>query len=294
MNKRRILVMGLAMVVLLVVLAAGLQTLEFRAGHAMLEPKEPEPGGLYTLPLPYALMRWLLDRMPWIILAVLILGAVVFRRKLFEEVFRLRILIICIVMLAVFGLRPWYNQPPVDEEQPTEVEEEVVVNLPGFFQPVIPPPDWSEDTPQEQPAALPGWVTYLAAAAVAVPVVWLGWWLARQAARRYRKREDEEELREVAAQAAADLRAGLSLEEVVIRCWARMAEILAGRAGGTAPAITPRELAQLLAEWGVRDEAVAELTWLFEEVRYGGRADAPRRERALAALEAIEEAYGPA
>jgi hypothetical protein len=137
-------------------------------------------------------------------------------------------------------------------------------------------------------------VTYLAAAVLAVPVVWLGWRLARRAAQRYRKQVPEETLRQAAAQATAELRAGLDVKEVVIRCWARMAEILAARAGGDAPSITPREFAQLLARWGVHHEAVAKLTSLFEEVRYGDRADAPRREQALAALEAIEEAYGSA
>ncbi|MFP3898281.1 MAG: DUF4129 domain-containing protein [Dehalococcoidia bacterium] len=101
-------------------------------------------------------------------------------------------------------------------------------------------------------------------------------------------------MREAAAQAVAELRAGLSVEEVVVRCWARMAEILAVRVGGRDPALTPRELARSLARRGVRHEAITELTGLFEEVRYGAKADAPRRERALAALAAIEEAYGAA
>ena len=301
MSKRRTLALGLAMVVLVGLIAAGLQTLEFRPGVPMPDRGQPEPGGMAVLPFPYALLGRLLDLMPWIVLAAFIFVVVIFRRKIFGEVFRLRMLIAFLVFLALLGLRPWDNQSPVLEEEPVEVEEEMVVPPPEFWQPTIPSPDWIEDPAQERPVALPGWVTYLIAAALAVPLVWLGWWLARRATRRYQKKVPEYDLREIAAQASADLRAGLPVEDVVIRCWARMAEILAGKAGETGPAITPRELARLLERWGVHHQrwgvhrqAIVELTSLFEEVRYGARADAPRRERALAALEAIEEAYGSA
>ncbi|MBE0430936.1 MAG: DUF4129 domain-containing protein [Dehalococcoidia bacterium] len=289
MSRWRVLVLGLTLVALLGMLAAGLQTLEFRPGLPMPELDEPAPGESLILPFPRTLMGHILDLTPWIILGIVILGAVVYRRKLVKEVFRLRLLIVLMVLLAVFGLRPGQTELPAEQEELFENGQ------PAQLVPALPSPDdWATDGTEQQPVALPDWVTYLAAVALAVPLVLLGWWLARQAARRYRKREEEEELRQVAAQAAADLRAGLSAEEVVIRCWARMAEIVAGRAGGSAPAFTPRELTQLLARWGVRHEAIAELTRLFEEVRYGAKADAPRRERALAALAAIEEAYGVA
>jgi hypothetical protein len=296
MSKRRVLVLGLAMLALLGVLAAGLQTLEFRAGLPMPDREGPETGGPGRFPLPYDLLEKLFDVMPWLMLGIVILGVAIFRRKLLRDNVGLKImvtLIVFLVFLAVIGLMPHETQPSIDEEELSQFEEEVI-RPPEFWQPILPSPDWIEDTTQEQPVAIPGWVTYLAAAVLAVPVVWLGWRLARRAAQRYRKQVPEETLRQAAAQATAELRAGLDVKEVVIRCWARMAEILAARAGGDAPSITPREFAQLLARWGVHHEAVAKLTSLFEEVRYGDRADAPRREQALAALEAIEEAYGSA
>jgi hypothetical protein len=294
MSKRRILVLGLAIVVLVGLIAAGLQTLEFRAGVPMPELGEPETGHKFVLPFPYAFLERLLDVMPWIILGIVLLGVAVFRRKLFSEFGRARLIISLLLVLALFGLRPWLNQATVSEEELTDVEEAAIIDPPEFWQPTIPSPDWIEDPAQEQPMSVPGWVTYLIAAALAVPLVWLGWWLARRAAQRGHKRAARDELRELAAQASADLRAGVPVEEVVIRCWARMAEILAGRAGETGPAITPRELARLLERWGVHHQAIVELTSLFEEVRYGAKADAPRRERAVAALQAIEEAYGSA
>ncbi len=285
--------LGLTMVVLLGMLAAGLQTLEFRGGTLGLDESEMgEPGGTYLLPFPYDLLERILEVMPWVVLGILIFGAVVFRRKLLREIVRFRVLIVFMVILALIGLRAGHGLFPVQEE----AEQELITGPPAdsWRPPFTTPEPGPADTTPHSPAQLPWWVTYIVATALAVPVVWLGWHLIRRAARRKRTEVFEDSLQHIAAEAAAELRAGLPFDEVVIRCWARMAEILADRAGGHAPEMTPRELASVLARWGVRHEAVAELTRLFEEVRYGSKADAPRRDRAIAALAEIEEAYGHA
>ncbi len=289
MDKWQVLALGLTVVVLLGLLAAGLQTLEFRGGTLGPGEQQDEPGEAVLLPYPYLLER-LLELMPWIMLGTLVLGILVFRRELFKQLAKQKALIAIaafVVILAVIGLRP--SQLPV--------EEEFIPGPPAeSWQPPFPAPDpGSGDTAPHSPA-LPPWITYLAATAVAVPVVWLAWRLGRRVTRREDTLNTDklEELRGVLSDAADGLRAGASVEEVVIRCWARMAEILVPRAGGTDPAITPREFAELLTRRGVRYEAISELTRLFEEVRYGAKPDAPRREQALAALAAIEEAYGPA
>jgi len=296
MNKWQVLGLGFTIVLLLGVLAAGLHTMEFRGGTLGPSEEQGEPGEAVLLPFPYALVERLLELMPWIMMGTLVLGILVFRRELFKQLAKQKALIAIaafVVILAMIGLRP--GQAPIYEEPPVP-EEEMEEGPPAdFWQPGI-PSFGDEDAEGGLPPALPAWITYLAAAAVAVAVVWLAWRLAR----RFTKREETlntdelEELRGVLSDAADGLRAGASVEEVVIRCWARMAEILAPRAGGTDPAITPREFAELLTRWGVRYEAISELTRLFEEVRYGAKPDAPRREQALAALAAIEEAYGPA
>ena len=296
MSKWQVLGLGFTIVLLLGLLAAGLQTLEFRGALLDLGGEGPgEPGEAVLLPYPYALER-LLEFMPWIIMGTLILGFLVFRRELFRQLAKQKALIALVaflVILAMIGLRP--GQAPIHEEPPPE-EPQLEEGPPAdFWQPGI-PSFGDEDAEQRLPPTLPSWITYLAAAAVAVPVVWLAWRLGRRVTRREVIRDDDKlkELRGVLSDAADGLRAGASVEEVVIRCWARMAEILAPRAGGTDPAITPREFARLLTKWGVRHEAVSQLTALFEEVRYGAKPDEPRRDRALAALAAIEEAYGPA
>jgi len=293
MNKWRVLALGLTMLVLLGLLAAGLQTLEFRGGSlAPGEGEWGEPGSAYLLPFPYDLLERILELMPWFILGILTLGAVVFRRRLLREIVRFRVLIVFMVILALIGLRAGDGLLPVEEE----VEQELVPGPPAeAWQPPFSPPDPGPgDSAPQSPPPLPWWVTYVAATALAVPLVWLGWHLIRRAARRKQEGVSDASLQDIATEAAAELRAGLPFDEVVIRCWARMAELLARRAGGNVPQMTPRELASVLTRWGVRHEAVAELTRLFEEVRYGSKADAPRRDRAIAALAEIEEAYGHA
>lgn len=197
-----------------------------------------------------------------------------------------------ILLLAAFAFIILPGQP-ADQETLTGEDELENGERADLRQPGIPStqPGTGDGAPRS-PGALPPWVTYVAAIILVLPLVWLGWRIVRRAVTP-KPPETGDELQELAARAVDDLKAGVSVEEVVIRCWARMADILAPRAGAVDPGVTPRELAQLLVRRGVRHDAVAELTRLFEEVRYGARADAPRRQRALAALAAVKEAYGP-
>lgn len=297
MNKRRVLIWGLVLIVLAGLLAAGLRTAEFRAGHPILQGS-PQWGQPAALRLPHGWLARLLNLLPWLLLGILALGVTLalvsreFRRALLRE-FSLR-LVAGLVLLALIGLVIGLGQLRLSQE---ELAEEL--ELPELWPSGLPPHESTApaagETARELPVTLPWWIAYLVAMALAVPLVWWGWQLIRQLARRHLIGAPEG-LHEVAARAVGELRAGLPVEEVVIRCWVRMTECFAGRTGGAggAPAITPRELARLLAKQGIRHEAIVELTRLFEEVRYGGKADHPRRARALAALEAIEEAYGTA
>ncbi len=268
---------------------------EFREGRRLPE-WEPQWGGrAKLLPLPYRWADRLFDLLPWLLLGLLILTLALFRQALLRE-FGLRLLA-SLLLLALIGVMIGLDQLLPKEESVEEVKLPVYKPIglpsPGSTAPI------AEEGAPEGPGTLSWWTEWLLAIAVAVPLVWIGWGIVRRFwSSRASPGEGAEEngLAAVVREAVEELRAGLPVEEVVIRCWVRMAEILAGRAGGVggAPAITPRELAHLLAEQGVRHEAIAELTRLFEEVRYGGKADLPRRERALAALAAIEEAYGRA
>jgi hypothetical protein len=109
-----------------------------------------------------------------------------------------------------------------------------------------------------------------------------------------RTREPERDLRDLGrvAGAAADRLATeeTNVENEVTRAWRQMVDLLDIR---DPQADTPRAFANAAIEAGMAHDDVAELTELFEAVRYGGRpASADRRERALAAFRRIEETYG--
>lgn len=178
--------------------------------------------------------------------------------------------------------------------------------LPGAPEGALAPARWSASTlgqappPQPAPDAGPGggpeppaWAASLAALAVSALVAWWGWRRAGRSPAGGPADGVAGSLAAAAAEAAARLRRGAGVAETVLQCWARMVEILSARAGlADAPALTPRELARTLAGLGFREPAIGRLTELFEEVRYGRKPDAPRREEALAALTALEQAYG--
>lgn len=93
-----------------------------------------------------------------------------------------------------------------------------------------------------------------------------------------------------AAGAAADrLESSGDLDNEVYRAWREMTRHLDVPRPESS---TPVEFAAAAVEAGMAREDVADLTRLFEEVRYGDRPATPEREeRALAALRRIEEGY---
>lgn len=79
------------------------------------------------------------------------------------------------------------------------------------------------------------------------------------------------------------------VENAVYRAWREMTTALDVDAPATT---TPEEFAEAAVDAGMDDEDVRELTWLFEEVRYGDAAVTDERERrARDALRRIESAY---
>lgn len=93
-----------------------------------------------------------------------------------------------------------------------------------------------------------------------------------------------------AAGAAADrIEDEADVTNEVYRAWREMADLLPVDRPRSS---TPAEFAAAAVEAGMDRRDVDELTGLFEEVRYGGRAASDERERrAVAALRRIEETY---
>ena len=85
---------------------------------------------------------------------------------------------------------------------------------------------------------------------------------------------------------------GGDVENAVYRAWREMTGALSIDRPATT---TPAEFADAAVDAGMDAEDVSELTWLFEEVRYGDAAVTSERERrARRALRRIEETYAEA
>jgi len=91
--------------------------------------------------------------------------------------------------------------------------------------------------------------------------------------------------------AAHRLRAGEDPYTVVLFCYQEMIGILSTAGAIDATYLTPREFEQRLRVIGMSGKSITELTGIFEIVRYSGRVDDSFAHRALACLDAIQEAH---
>ena len=92
-----------------------------------------------------------------------------------------------------------------------------------------------------------------------------------------------------AEQAVQAIQAGAEVKDVVLRTYYNLERILDEQHGmQRQQAVTPSEFAEALGQYGLPKGAVAELTHLFEEVRYGEvKTDVVMQQRALTAFNAI-------
>jgi hypothetical protein len=144
------------------------------------------------------------------------------------------------------------------------------------------------------PAVLPvalAYVVSLAAAGLAILLVWMTWRLVRRPQLR-----SEDRVARQAAQAAqtalADWQSGSPLADVIIRCYREMSELVAEkRSVQRAAHMTPREFVRRLEKAGVPAQPTQQLTALFELARYSPQPlGAPEEAAARACLKALAEA----
>jgi hypothetical protein len=107
--------------------------------------------------------------------------------------------------------------------------------------------------------------------------------------------EGAKELLALEAQRAIEtLQAGSGLKDTVLRCYQEMSQVLQEQRNiQRQKAMTPREFEKHLAEIGLRDKHIRQLTRLFEGVRYGDNVSSERDKReAMDCLRAIVRTYG--
>jgi hypothetical protein len=94
--------------------------------------------------------------------------------------------------------------------------------------------------------------------------------------------EPQVEIKQQAQVALDDLSRGLDIEDIILRCYYQMSETLKKQKGiSRSQSMTPREFEERLGELGFPLEHVADLTRLFEKVRYGD-SKASKKEEAIA------------
>lgn len=279
-------VVGLGAVALLLVLARALPQIVFRAGLPM---EVAQDGSLEVAPPPGLDPRWLdaFLLLLWgsFFISVLILlfsrdGRRYLRRSLAGSGLQLLYVVLFALVIVFAATRPQAEEPPADAGKPVEAVEITLEDVP------------LEEAAGEEVVAVepPPWLTRpLAALFLAGVGIGLYLWQKRRRAQRAKRPLPLDELSRRAELAIDELRRGLKLDDVILRCYQEMVETAAAQRGARRPkGATPREFEPVLLRAGLPALAVQRLTRLFEQVRYGGYQPGPQDQQvAIASLTEI-------
>jgi hypothetical protein len=147
------------------------------------------------------------------------------------------------------------------------------------------------------PPKIPSALLYLISLGVLLTFVFSAflisrWWMHRQ--RLQKVSQPLENLAEVARSSLVDISAGRNWEDAIIKCYARMNEVVDAQRGlRRRMDLTASEYAKRLEGAGLPGEAVRRLTCLFEVARYGSRQTSREETaEAIACLTTILHACG--
>jgi hypothetical protein len=284
MTDRRKLWAGLftvGAIVIILVLAMGLERLELLPGHALKPETMPAVTG-GSIPAGSDLFSLIVRG----IIALLIACIPIFIiYSIFSKEGRQRLLALVIMVLLIYGF-----------------QELARILTQSNTNPVVQKFDFAQATPTLEVAATeavftpnpPDWLAFIISAGVALLIILLvfgilwGIWL-----RNRRKRDlPAEAIAKQARLAFEAIQAGEDLRETILKCYREMSRVAreaakVKRDEGT----TPHEFVNLLVNKGFPADAVRQLTLLFESVRYGREMPGKDQEtQALTCLNAIVEA----
>jgi len=299
-NRRTWIALGLLLgtTALLLVLATSIGNLELKPGAYIdtvdlgLRLGTGAPGD--AVPLDW---HWLWRILKWFVPIVAVLTVVGSLTLIKDPEFRSKVLP-WIITLAAFVLIGFVvtlfidPQPPEELPREAEEQEEALIERPASDRNpqgrVL-----EERTVDTEALRWPVLVTIFLAAAllliVAVPmtVIW------RNRRLRLRAEDSIDEIASIAAEAAREIAEGGDAVGVVQRCYVRMVRVLSQESSVRESFLTPREFAAVLHRKGFDSKDIDELTYMFELVRYGERADetfAERAHRCLSRLGIQQEA----
>ena len=287
-NRRWTLLLAGLAIAAMVLLAAGLSSLELLPGSPaprVSAPEEIEAGSQPALnPNLIQLIVVILGFLSVLFVAFfvfyLLFSADAKKRLLIALGLLLWLLMLYLVSQEGSPPAPQARQAPVSTVAPTLAPSTSLP--PGVEVPAIDvtirPPSWLV------------WLGAITLALLAVGVVsaiaWLVWSRGRGAP------TPLQQLAEEAERALGALQAGGDVNDTIMRCYFQMSEILEQERGiARRRAMTPREFERALQGSGLPREPVALLTRLFEKARYGAAAPAAGDEQqAITCLAAIAEA----
>lgn len=283
---RRVLLLVLAGLTIfaLLYLAASLPNAEFRRGADSPLPEIGEAGDSLPQVLLFPPLFWrIMSILFWGSLLVSILYSLS-TPQLRRELARLTWSngINTLILLLLIGVIIAVTTSDAVEEE-TIILDESPASLPVLETDLL--ADYLEtlvETPEP-----PQTLTWLLSLLFTAGVLWLVLLLWRRRPRRTERPLSYQELSDRAYAAIAELRQGQQLDDVILRCYREMSDTVARqqrvqRQRGT----TPREFMMTLQRVGLPETAVAQLTSLFEQVRYGGLT--PGRREQLQAIDSLE------
>jgi hypothetical protein len=275
------LILGVTSILLLVLLAAGVESLEFRQGEpfSYVEVEEeaseapPEPINLGPLAI-----------LSVVILAVFVTIALIAA----SPSQRRRILLILLLFGLSLLLIMWWlsrggeNSVTLPTLTPSMAHTSQAGEAPAPVMTEVPPVVY-------QPPPVSPWISIGVTFAVLLVVAVLVW-----VAVRFRLRDTAplDALADIAGQAVSDLQAGKDYGDTILNCYADMVvAVEKGRGVRRRGNLTPAEFVAVLERARLPSAAVRRLTALFERVRYGSKkASAQEIEQAIACLSEISTA----
>jgi hypothetical protein len=288
---RKLLILALLAAILLglLALAASLPRLDLQQGQAFRLPEQAEitkildeeqAGGRTFLALRIIIAVFIIFYPIYILISLLTKQG---RRRLVNDFIRLAILGTLLLLL---------NRRVTPQEELPYPEVTPAALLLGTPNPNLPLSVFEDPTPPWAPTGILIFGAVLLAA-LAGAIAW--WWFVPERAGGSASLSTQEQLADQAGQAAQAIADGEDLQDVILRTYYRMERILSEERGVDRPqAMTPSEFAEALAGQGLPQGAVADLTHLFEAVRYGHVQSGPEmQQRAVNALRAIEMLLPP-
>jgi hypothetical protein len=274
----------------LFLIAASLSNLEFDPGYRIRSDEQaqeqaPAPGGAPANP-----EALLLGFRIAVITLLVILGITVVIAIIVPSLrpHLIRGIVLAAIFVAIFA---WWS-PEAEEGEQEEEQESAAMDrsMPEDFGEGGETVDPEEAINNEIPM---GWV-YFGSVVVVGLLAGLGFMLYRRAM----GAEDETAEQEVAQEAQQTLEAldqGQDFANTIIRCYAQMSDIVRKRDGIQRDrSLTPREFESRLVRFGFHREAVATLTRLFEQVRYGHKElDTEHERQAMRSLSLIADTPNP-